>query len=134
MNDTLAEQLLTAFLIKWNLYPTVKWTKPNVNFTPPADGIWVRMQVENSYSRIESVSKNPLILSAGLVTFQCFVKENTGTAQIKKFTDALGKYMSLYRDTNNLFTDTPATRHVGVNNGWYQVNLNINYELYNQDV
>lgn len=134
MNDTIVEQLLTAFLVKWGLYNTAKWTKPNVNFTPPVDGIWVRMQVDNTFSRIESISQNPLLLSAGLITFQCFVKENTGTAQIKKFTDALGKYMSLYRDSNNLFTDTPSTRHVGANNGWYQVNITIPYEFFKQDV
>lgn len=130
MFDVLVETLISQMLVNWSKYPTVKWTKPNSNFSPPPDGIWVRVQVDSSYSRVDSICENPLLMQSGFITFQCFIKENKGTGDIKAFTDSLASYFALYHDSNNLILSTPTTRHVGAINGWYQVNVLIPYDIY----
>lgn len=129
MFDAVVEQLVSEHILTFSGYEEENWTKPNVNFATPSEGIWVRVQVDNSYSSVASITDNPLIESAGLITFQVFDQENNGTWEVKAFTDALADHMALLVK-QNLFLGTPTTRHVGAVESWYQVNLIIPYEYY----
>lgn len=129
MFDLTVSQLVAQHVAQFAGYDEQHFFRENNNIKPPESGIWAVMQVDATLSQISSIAVNPLIRSQGLITFRCFDREDNGEYDITVFTDALGTHMALY-SSQNLFLEAPATRKIGVTNGWYQVNIIIAYDYF----
>lgn len=132
MHDDTIEQLVMKHLTAFSMFDVKRVTRPNVNFIPPATGIWTRVNIQTSTSQITSITTNPCTTDYGYVTFQVFDRENTGTGNIKKFASALAKHFNC-KQFGQLDLEAAYVVNVGNdNNGFYQLNVQIPFKFYSQ--
>lgn len=131
MNDILIEQLITSHLLKFPNIDPKRITKPNVNYTPPTAGVWMRVFVKSTVNIVASVTAEPCVIENGLLIIQVFDRENNGTGVVKAFASALaGHFNCKQLGSLNLWAAT--INDVGLDgNGFYQFNVSVPYEFLN---
>ena len=132
MYDDVIERLVMTHLNSFSMLDVKRVARPNINFTAPATGIWMRVNIQTSTSQITSITTNPCTTDYGYVTFQVFDRENTGTGNIKKFASALSKHFNC-KQLGQLDLEAAYVITVGSDgNGFYQLNVQIPFKFYSQ--
>lgn len=116
----------------WPTTPIHYWSS-GVPFEPPTSGGYVALTVEEFSARQITLGSTPQTHRYfGVVTLQVFVPERQGAKLAAGYCDTLD---DLFRraqfslGNSGLITcRTPQARMVGVSDGWYQINLSIDYQ------
>ena len=130
-----AQEFVTARVILWDKLvpnPTVTGAFLNLDFenrlfTPPAEGVWARMVIQNAGSIIACLSDRIHVRDFGLITFQVFDRQGAGTKQMNKFMDGLRDWLQGYSVSG--LEILQGDKGVGSpdSNGFYQINLRFEY-------
>ena len=108
--------------IKWENAP---WDEPE------DDETWVAFSVVTTDGNLIGIAEEALVRYGGLVIIQVFQKERTGTG---KANILAGQAADVYRrleicedESGLLRFRIPSKVTVGLNNGWFQINVNCPY-------
>jgi hypothetical protein len=113
---------------------------PNQTFTAPDDGTYVAFTFNSGPGdkiELNNPASSSLHRYSGLVIVQVFQKENTGTSEARQLANTVvntfrDKEIPLGGGTGLLrFQRSPEVRTIGVQEGWYQLNV---FCPYNRDV
>lgn len=126
MNSLTIEKIIMSHLLTLPNFDKTKVARVNHNFTPPPTGIWYRVNIVGGVNVVACINEKPCTREIGTLILQVFDRENNGTAKLKQACDELAKHFA-YFSQENLELLTPSIINVGVDNGFYQMNVSISY-------
>lgn len=93
---------------------------------------WIRLTIKPGDSAQISLGSSPYCRYAGVVTVQVFVRVNTGTVLIRTLAEAVANILrreeTLSGESGVISFTIPRLVNVGVENGWFQMNVITNYK------
>lgn len=117
---------------KNSIHSAVPIAYENVAFPPNGDKPWIALYVIPGEGNQMSIGTTPLQRWTGIITIQVFVRAGTGTQAAREIADTVAGILNLVEfstdESGTLRTRTPQLRTVGVNDGWYQLNVVIPYQ------
>lgn len=112
----------SRFSTIWGNATAIDW--PNVGFATGDKSEWVRFRIlhEPAYQAAMGGVGNHLYRHPAFVSILIFVKPNTGLARVNALADMAA---NVWRgaDFSGIKMGVPSINHVGVVDGWYQVNV-----------
>lgn len=129
MNNIDIEKRFMQRFMTWGSFNERRTTRANLNYTPPKEGYWCRVNIQAGLNMQNGVYTKPCTLETGLVIIQLFTPENKGTKAAKELADSLGNHLQYYSD-GRLELNTPSGREVGALNGFYQYNVTVPYDYF----
>lgn len=126
MNSLEIEKLIMTKLVSWQYFSKERTARLNRNFIPPKVGVWIRPTILGGVNSIACIADKPCIREVGTLIIQLFDRENTGTAELKKYADSLAQYLGCQL-LGQLELLAPSVIHVGITDGFYQINVSIPY-------
>lgn len=120
---TEATAIRTRFYAQWG--STTSVAKPNVDFTPPDEESWVRLEIEPSGADQTTMgdAASATYWYDGTVTVQVFTPKNTGDNAARTLAEQV---CAIFRnvEADGIIYDTPYTTTAGMtDNGYYQLNV-----------
>ena len=99
----------------------------NVKFDPATNNRWVRLTVVDGDSFKESIGCDR-IKRTGIVTVQIFTETGIGSRIARTYADTI---TNLYKNitSGNVIYRTPSATRIGYENGVFQINVNIPFEV-----
>lgn len=126
MHSLEIEKSIIQHLMTWQYFKKEHTARLNRNFIPPKTGVWIRPTVLGGVNHIACMNEKPHIREVGTLIIQVFDRENAGTADLKRQADSLAQHFScVLLDSLELLA--PSINDVGVNDGFYQINVSIPY-------
>lgn len=117
------------FKLSWQGSAPVKYE--NVEFKEPTNQTWVALFINPGMGFQASLNPSPTHRIPGVIIVQVFTPKDTGTAQARKLADTAADIFRRLVLTDpaagKLVCRTPTLRPVGVEQGWYQMNVVIPY-------
>lgn len=144
MSFALTRQAIEArFATAWAIAePTVPVKYQNALFDQPANSEWVALHVLDGPGAQASLETGPFHRYVGVIVIQIFVPENTGTQRARTLGDnAASVFLVSNRGaafkagggnpldgSGRITCLTPAIEPGEVNEGWFQMNVNVPYQ------
>lgn len=127
MHSIEIEKLVISHLMTFSEFDKSHTARDNVNFTPPSQGVWVRVSIRGGISQIVGMANEPCIRENGIIYIQVFDRENVGTFAVKNHADKLALHFKP-RQIDKLEWLAPSVSYIGVDtNGFIQYNVSIPY-------
>lgn len=99
----------------------------NVSFDiPKQEEPWVRLSIQNNISDYVSTGPNRRTRRKGLVFVQIFVPENSETLISSQLCDDVVDIFET-KLLNGVVFFSPNVREIGNSDGWYQVNISVDF-------
>jgi hypothetical protein len=120
--------------------PTVTRVWENVNYRSPDGSPWVRAALREGEAEQVSINDQPIHRHEGVFILQVFGAEHEGQEVVMDLADSaasafrgtLGKALQLSNGSSGTITvRSPSFRVIGLDRGWFQVNVLV---LYRRDV
>ena len=109
--------------IRWENAP---WDEPKKDLT------WVAFTLVTTDGNLIGIAENALSRYGGLVIIQVFQKERTGTGLANRLAGQVAdifRRLEICEDQSGLLRfRIPSKVTVGLNNGWFQINVNCPYD------
>jgi hypothetical protein len=110
----------------------IRYWSSNAPFVQPTTA-WIALQIEPDVGRQVSLGDGvQLHRYDGLITIQVFTPEGTGPTAADQYVDLLDpiwrRQEFSYGTSGLIRCRTPWKRPVGIDRGWYQVNLKVLYQ------
>lgn len=106
---------------------------PNVKFTIPTSGSWVRLNIVDSGADRASMGDpgNNIERNLGQVTVQVFAPSGDGEGEANELADAVRDIFRDWQDSASglRFRVPPYARQIGAEGKWYQVNVVAPFEF-----
>jgi len=117
------------------LWPTLGNTKiryENAPWTEPKeDETWVAFNIVTAEGNLIGIAEEALSRYSGIVIIQVFQKERTGTGAANRLAGQAAdifRRLEICQDQSGLLRfRIPSKVTVGLNNGWFQINVNCPY-------
>lgn len=113
------------FAAQWGSTTPVAW--PNVDFTPPDNTAWVRLNVADADTRQASFGDpgNNVHRHTGLVTVMIFTPLGQGDKEALELADQAAAIFRGWQDSSSgvLFRSPPFVRQIGSEKKWFHLNL-----------
>lgn len=126
MNNIVIERLIMQHLAKLPNLDKSKVARVNQSFTPPRNGVWVRVTLLGGVNFISGMADVPCTREVGTLVVQVFDRLGKGTADIKTFCDELAKHLAYYT-AEQLELLTPSLVYVGTDDEFIQYNVSVPY-------
>lgn len=116
----------------WATTPIQYWSS-GVPFEPPTSGGYITITVEEFSAQQITLGSSPQMHRYfGIITLQVFVPERQGAKTAAGYCDTLDELFrraQFSQGNSGLITcRTPQGQMVGVSDGWYQMNLSVEYQ------
>ena len=118
--DTERQSIETRFQDNWT-ETEVKYA--NVKFSSKTEQEWVALNIIPDMAKEQSLGTDPVQYRYwGDIVVQIFVKPNSGAARALQLAELVA---DIFRSAkfDNITVNTPRVAIVGVNDGWYQVDV-----------
>ena len=120
-------KLITARMVTFAGLPQASIDYPNtLTFTPPADGLWCRLNIQHATAFMAGMADKPNTRKPGQISIQCFARIGTGTKALNVLSDQLEAHFA-YWQSGDLECMEVSQIPAGEFNGFYQVNVNIRF-------
>lgn len=120
-------KLITARMVAFDGLPQSSIDYPNTqSFTPPADGLWCRLNIQHATPFMAGMADKPYTRKPGQISIQCFTRVGTGTKALNVLSDQLEAHFA-YWQSGDLECMEAGQIPAGEFEGFYQVNLNIRF-------
>lgn len=126
MNTLTIENIVMRHLMTWSQFDKSRTARNNMNFTPPADGVWLWVSIQGGINMIASISDSPCIREIGQVSIEVFDRLNVGTGAAKRVADSLARHFSA-KLIDELELQAASIIEVGVDGEFYKFNVTIPY-------
>lgn len=95
-------------------------------FTPPADGLWCRLNIQHATAFMAGMADKPYTRKPGQISIQCFARVGTGTNALNVLSDQLEAHFA-YWSSGDLELDAASQVVAGELEGFYQINVNVRF-------
>lgn len=126
MNTLNIERLIIQHLMTWPQFDKSRTARNNINFTPPADGVWIWVSIQGGINMIASITDRPCIREVGQVSIEVFDRLNVGTGAAKQVADSLARHFSA-KLIDELELQAASITETGVDGEFYRFNVTIPY-------
>ena len=96
----------------------------NVDFDPPNNSAWIRLNVLNGDSAFTTMNDGER--HTGVIVIQIFYPKNEGTATMRGYADTIAALFSGVK-FDDVDCDIASLTAIGTNKNWHQMNLTIPY-------
>ena len=95
-------------------------------FKPPATGLWCRLNISYATPFMAGMADRPHTRKPGMITIQCFAREQTGIKSLNALADALESHFS-YWSTGDLECIENGVVDADEFEGFRQFNVNVRF-------
>ncbi|WP_095151884.1 phage tail terminator-like protein [Pseudomonas sp. Irchel s3b5] len=120
-------KLITARMVAFAGLPQSSINYPNTQiFTPPADGLWCRLNIQHATAFMAGMADKPYTRKPGQISIQCFARVGTGMKALNVLSDQLEAHFA-YWQSGDLECMEASQIPAGEFEGFYQINVNIRF-------
>jgi hypothetical protein len=120
-------KLITSRMVAFAGLPQDSIDYPNTpTFTPPADGLWCRLNIQHATAFMAGMADKPYTRKPGQISIQCFARVGTGIKALNVLSDHLEAHFA-YWQSGDLECLEVSQIPAGEFEGFYQVNVNIRF-------
>lgn len=125
--ETIRQQIMGELTTNWG--STTPIAVPNYNFTPDPNVAFIRPTVRMADSEAMEIGPTGLGMRHGVLFIQIFVPVNTGTATALGYADTIEGYFDWTVLNNNIIFERAATKEIGPDENFYQVNVTVPFRV-----
>lgn len=85
---------------------------------------WMRCRIDHGVSFTAGVGHKPCVRRTGLIIFQIFTPENSGSRPAAVLADSLAAHFE-YSQAGAFETQAASVQRIGESDGWYQYNVSL---------
>jgi len=87
---------------------------------------WVTLTINHGASITAGIGSDPCVRRTGLIQFQIFTDENTGSRPAALLADSLAQHWEYWQD-GGIETQAASVRRIGESDGWYMYLVSLSF-------
>jgi len=99
---------------------------PAVNQAIATKSDWVTLTINHGASITAGIGSDPCVRRTGLIQFQIFTDENTGSRPAALLADSLAQHWEYWQD-GGIKTQAASVRRIGESDGWYMYLVSLSF-------
>ena len=99
---------------------------PAVNQAIDTKSDWVTLTINHGASITAGIGSDPCVRRTGLIQFQIFTDENTGSRPAALLADSLAQHWEYWQD-GGIETQAASVRRIGESDGWYMYLVSLSF-------
>jgi len=99
---------------------------PAVNQAIATKSDWVTLTINHGASITAGIGSDPCVRRTGLIQFQIFTDENTGSRPAALLADSLAQHWEYWQD-GGIETQAASVRRIGESDGWYMYLVSLSF-------
>jgi hypothetical protein len=99
---------------------------PAVNQAIATKSDWVTLTINHGASITAGIGSDPCVRRTGLIQFQIFTDDNTGSRPAALLADSLAQHWEYWQD-GGIETQAASVRRIGESDGWYMYLVSLSF-------
>jgi len=99
---------------------------PAVNQAIATKSDWVTLTINHGASITAGIGSDPCVRRTGLIQFQIFTDDNTGSRPAALLADSLAQHWEHWQD-GGIETQAASVRRIGESDGWYMYLVSLSF-------